>query len=262
MYGKFRLVILDYPKTTIRNSDTKQALSDMLCAKQANFERSSLRYVPMSGLDMVSTHFLIYDVTNLFSSKPILAIRTCFEQRVKSHDLTLPIDEYISIAPESYQQKFERFRRNNFPLVDCNAWFVDPDYGFSKTSTSLSEIAYFMVITFILRKNYSNWVGATNERFKASRWASKTGYFEDGLIFTHHKVKDPHKLLLIDSFDYQWLHSCVQKYGHLLEQAYEIFPETMPDGETLLPLKQIFEKISNKQFEGISQYTESQKLAL
>lgn len=243
MFENFRAVILDYPKLTLRNEDSKKAFSDMLFSKQMNFERSSIRYVPMSGLDMISTHYMIYDVTNPFHSRPILAIRTCFEDRVKYHDLTLPIDQYIVTAPEDFQSKFRAFRQRNNPLVDCNAWFVDPDYGYSKTNISLSEIAYFMVVSFILRKGYGNWVGATNERFKASRWASKTGYFEDGLIFTHHQVKDPHKLILMESFNYPWLSSCVDKYGELLLKAFEIFPETLPTGEQLVPLAEVYSTI-------------------
>ena len=246
MLENYRLVILDYPKLTLRNEDSRKAFSDMLFAKQMNFERSSVKYIPMSGLDMVSTHYLIYDIRNPFQSKPILAIRTCFEERVRHHDLSLPIDQYIGIAPEGFQRKFATFRSENTPLVDCNAWFVDPEYSYSKTNVSLSEIAYFTVISFILRKGFNNWVGATNERFKASRWASKTGYFEDGLIFTHHQVKDPHKLILINSFNYPWLNSCVEKYGALLHKTFEIFPQETPTTEKLLPISQVFSEIQHR----------------
>ena len=130
--NNFRLVILDYPKLIISDEKAKKVLADMIQAKQINFERSCQDYVPLSGLDMISTHFLIYDTTDIFEPKLILAIRNCYEDRTLRHHFSLPSEEYIKFAPEEYQKAYYEFKKNKEVLVDCNAWFVDPDYSFRR----------------------------------------------------------------------------------------------------------------------------------
>lgn len=224
--NNFKLIILDYPKLTLSQPTTQRVFSEMAISKQLNFERASTDYVSLNALDMISTHYLIYDFANPFAPKPVLAIRTCYENRARLHKLNLPIEDYIPLTPTEYQKKFYNFKHEiNEPLVDCNAHFVDQNYSYSNTGLNLSEIAYFALIVFILRKGYGNWVGATNEKFKASRWAMKTGQCEDGLIFTHPKVEDPHKLLLVTNFNTAWLNECHKLYGHILKDAYEITPD-------------------------------------
>lgn len=243
----FRLVILDYPKLIIRDEATQIAFKDVICTKQINFERASELYVSMNSMDMISTHYLIYDVTNLYKPKLVLAIRTCYENRAKRHKLSLPIEDYIGYAPPIFRKKFELFRQRVGCIVDCNAHFVDPDYTFSKTGLNLSEISYFALMTFIIRKGHGNWVGATNERFKASRWALKTGFCEEGLIFTHPKVEDPHQLLLIDKFNYDWLRMCAAKYGNFVSSALEILaPNYELLGEKLLSYDEVVHSFSRQ----------------
>ena len=72
------------------------------------------------------------------------------------------------------------------------------------TGIPLSEIGYFMLVSHTLKRGFDHWVGATNERFKASRWAELTGDSPQGMIFQHHHVSDPHKLLLIEPLNYNW----------------------------------------------------------
>ena len=112
MSKNLRLVVLDYPKLTIHSQDTKNCLADMIQAKQINFERSDVNYVPMGGLDMVSTHFLIYDMENIYKPKIVLAIRNCYEDRTLRHNLRLPSQDYIGSASQ-VQRAYNGFKRKS-----------------------------------------------------------------------------------------------------------------------------------------------------
>lgn len=243
----FKLVIIDYPKLMLDNSVVKKALSDMIISKQINFKRASSSYISLNSQDMISTHYLIYDVTNIFEPKQVLAIRTCYQNRSQYHKLALPAEDYIQYSPESYQEKFRLFKSRVGNVVDCNAHYVDEDYTFTKTGINLSEIAYYALVMFILRKGFSNWVGATNEKFKASRWASKTGYFEDDLIFTHPKVEDPHKLIMIEKFNESWIYSCHNQYSSFLKEALELVPSV--ENEILMTYDEALSQFMSKPVE-------------
>jgi hypothetical protein len=247
MLENFRLVVLDYPKLTLEDETTKRVFADMIQSKQLNFVRASENYVSLNSMDMISTHYMIYDIKNFYRPKQVLAIRTCYEQRAVRHKLKLPIEEYIDYAPRAYQEKLQRFRSSVDGLVDCNAHYTDPDYTYSKTGINLSEIAYYALVMFILRKGFNNWVGATNEKFKASRWALKTGFCEDNLIFTHPKVEDPHKLLLMGEFNYDWLTECTKKYSNFVRNAVEMLPPLIGLGEKLDSFDLVAEMICQKQ---------------
>ena len=244
----FKLVILDYPKLMLDSSSVKKTLSDMIMNKQINFKRACSSYVSLNAQDMISTHYLIYDVTNIFEPKQVLAIRTCYQSRSFRHKLSLPSQDYIQYAPESYQDKFKLFMGRVGNVVDCNAHYVDEEYTYAKTGINLSEVAYYALIMFILRKGLSNWVGATNERFKASRWASKTGFFEDGLIFTHPKVEDPHKLIMIEKFNEEWLLDCHDKFGFFIKEALELVPHSI-ESEILMSYDEALKNITTKRVE-------------
>ncbi len=220
-----RLVVLDYPKIQIDNPQAKQLLVDMIQSKQKNFERADENYVPMNGLDMISTHFMIYDCTDMYNPKPVLAIRNCYGDRTQKHKLKLPSEEYILHAPKEYQERYYQFKEEKKFLVDCNAWFVDPSYSYKNTGLRLSEIAYFMLVSHTIRRGFDHWVGATNERFKASRWAELTGRSPQGMIFNHPQVDDPHKLLLIDPIDYDWVLKTYQMNKDLYSNRYEVRSE-------------------------------------
>lgn len=244
--NNLRLAVLDYPKLIIQNDIVKLMLADMLQAKQLNFERSDINYVPMSGLDMVSTHFLIYDVSNIYRPKLVLAIRNTYEDRVRRHKLRLPSEEYIQYAPSHLQKRYYEFKASKSTLVDCNAWFVDPDYSFAKTRLPLSEIGYFMLVAHTVKRGFDHWVGATNERFKASRWASLTGRAPEGLEFVHPVVRDPHRLMLVDPLNYAWLMDCLDKYKDLYVHRFEQGPMQDVSGESCLSDQQLEDFLRDK----------------
>ena len=141
-------------------------------------------------------------------------------------------------------------------MVDCNAWFVDPQYSFKKTKLRLSEIAYFVLVLDTLRRGFNHWVGATNEKYKASRWSELTGSSPQGMLFTHPEVKDPHKLLLVHPFDYHWLYKCFEKYGTLYRLRMDIRPSRELSGENSLKdgeLYSLVERSAKMQFADIGE---------
>lgn len=220
---KFRAVILDYPLKTIdQNPLVGQILGDVIRAKQVGFLQTEPNFVVMDKHDMIGTHFLIYDVENPFQPKLILAIRNTYEERAKRHGVPLPIEGYIHLAGEPAVQKLIELRKRVGPLVDCNAWFVNPNYSFKTSGLKLSEVAFLMVTSFILRKGQNHFVGATNERYNASRWVRVAGHFPEGLEFVHPAVPDRHCVTLVDQFNYDWFARSMQEYGQLINESFEI----------------------------------------
>ncbi len=243
MGQNLRLVILDYPKLMLDQDAVRRAFADMIVVKQKNFARTSESYVSMGPLDMISTHFLIYDQTQVYEPRLAGGFRCCWGNRTRYHKLSLPIEEYITYAPIEYRKKFEEFRSTRPVIVDGNAWFVDPEYTYSKSGLRLSELIYTAFVQFIVRKGFDHYVGAANEKYKASRWAMPTGYTRDGMIFTHPKVPDPHKLLLFEHLNYEWLYDCSMKYAEFISQRVEVKPETYPTPETTMSVEDAVELI-------------------
>ena len=248
MYKNLRLVVLDYPKLIIRDDKAMKILADMVQAKQINFERSDETYVPLGGLDMISTHFMIYDTTDMLSPKPILALRNCYEDRCKKHNIPLPIDYYIEHTPPEMKKKFLEFKKNKPLIVDCNAWFVDPNYSFKATGWPLSDIGFFMVAMHIFRRRLDHLVGIANERFKASRWVEPIGEFPKGMLFKHPMVGVDHLLILLEPFNKDWFVESYKKYGELFKKRYEVAPDNSISKENLLSdieMEKLIEKWSD-----------------
>lgn len=241
--SNLRLVILDYPKKTLADETTKQLFADMLQIKQINFQRTSDSYICMGPLDMISTHTMIYDTTDIYKPKLVLAMRACYEDRAKQHKLSLPIEEYNSYLPLQGQKNYAKFRNQKKNLVDCNAWFVDPDYSFSKTGLKLSDVGFFATALYILRTGNDHLCGCSNERYKASRWVKTIGDLVEPVEFIHPKVPDPHDLILINHFSKSWLQRCFKDYGSFVENAFEQVPTT----EKLLSLSEIRAKIESEE---------------
>lgn len=239
MFKNLRLVVLDYPKLIIKDKTTKNVLGDIIQGKQLGFERASKEYVPMSALDMVSSHFLIYDTSDIFSPKLIVAIRNCYEDRAQKHNLPLPYEDYIQYASLEVQKKHAKFRKNKECIVDCNALFVDPNYSRSKTGLPLTEIAWFMAISHMLKRKMHHFVGFTNEKFKASRLIEPIGHFPKDMMFDHPKVKTPHLIILCEPFKFEWLNKCWNDYGDMYKNRIEYKPESSLSGEELLKDKEL-----------------------
>lgn len=234
-----RAAILDYPLKTIEFMDSsRKMLGDVMTQKQIGFFQTSQSYVVMDKHDMIGTHFILYDATNVYDPKIVLAIRNTYENRVRAHGLSLPIEDYIHLGGDPAVEALNRFRLKNGPLVDCNAWFVDTNWSKKNSGLNLSEIGFLLVTTFIHRLGFNHVVGTTNEKYKASRWIRMIGEFQEGLGYNHPTIGDPHCIALVDPMNREWMANSLRKYKDIVFQAHEILGE--PD--RVLPLSQIFEE--------------------
>ena len=241
--NNFRLVTLDYPKNLVGNETAMKLFIDMIRSKQAGFERTDKNLVTMDSLDAISTHILIYDTQDIFTPKPVAAMRICYENRTKRHNQLLPIEKYSKALPPEGIQRLATFKENKPILVDCNAWFVDPGYTFSKSGLALSDLAFFSTILFIMRKKFNHVAGCTNERYKASRWANHIGNIVEPVMFIHPSVPDPHRLMLIDGFSQDWLLQCFDKYRGIINNIFEVTPKAVFIEEPLLSVNDVYEKL-------------------
>lgn len=242
--SKFRLVILDNAKEQLDNPIAKKIIADMVFVKQKNFLRTDPNYVVTDKHDMIGTHYLIYDTTELLDPQLVFAIRTTFLARAKAHRIETPLMSLMPQLKKPLQEAFKSFQEKHPGIVDCNAWFVDPRYSKKNSGLSLSDLGYFMVCTHVLRSGFDNIVGCTNESYNASRWVEKVGSSPKGLIFEHPVVKSPHMMMLVENFNIGHFKKVYDHYKDLIEDIYEVFPAS--EGEGITPLATYFEEVCAK----------------
>lgn len=229
--GPFRLVILDNVKQQLENSVAKEIYADVIFEKQKNFLRTDTQYVVTDKHDMIGTHYLIYDTKNFFQPQLVFAIRTTFLKRAQEHRLETPLMNLMNSLGAGLKDAFNDFRqRHGEDLVDCNAWFVDPEYSKKNSGLNLSDIGYFLVCMNLLRGGYDHFVGCTNEQFRASRWLESVGSMPPGLLFVHPAVPQTHRLILMENFNLHHFYQIYQTYQDLFENVFECRPES--DSET------------------------------
>lgn len=222
--SKFRMVIIDNAKAQLENPTAKKIMSDIVFVKQKNFLRSEPNYVVTDKHDMIGTHYLIYDTTELLDPKLIFAIRTTFLTRAVQHRIDTPLLSLVSRLELPLQNAFNQFNARHKNIVDCNAWFVDPDYSKKNSGLNLSDLGYLMVCTHILRTGENHFVGCTNEKFNASRWLEHVGTMPKGLIFEHPAVKSPHMLILMENFNMPHFAKVYEENKDLVNEIYEVLP--------------------------------------
>jgi hypothetical protein len=224
--SKFRMVVLDYAKEQLENKTAQKIMSDLVFTKQINFLRSEPNYVVTDKHDMIGTHYMMYDVTNLYEPKLIFAIRTTYLSRSTQHRIETPLLSLVPKLDLPLQKLFHDFERRHPELVDCNAWFVDPNYSKKNSGLNLSDLGYFMVCMNILREGYDCFIGCTNEKFNASRWLEQVGDMPKGHIFEHPAVKSPHMLILMENFNLDHFAKIYEENEQLIENLFEVFPAT------------------------------------
>lgn len=225
--SEFKLVIFDYAKKQIENASAQKALSDLILVKQKNFERTDPDYVVLDKHDMVGTHFMIYETSNLFSPRLIAALRVTYEDRALMHKLKTPLQELMPHLDEKCQRAYQAFRKKHATIADCNSWFVDPNFSLKNSGLRLSDVGYAMVYLQVMRMGFDHIAGCTNEKYKASRWLENIGSFEKGYMFTHPVVPDPHMMILVDSFNEPYLKSVYLDHKEIFDRISEIVPEKM-----------------------------------
>lgn len=231
--SKLRMVILDNAKAQLDNPIAKKIMSDVVFIKQKNFLRSEPNYVVTDKHDMIGTHYLIYDTTELLEPKLVFAIRTTYLNRAEQHRIDTPLLSLVSRLELPLQRAFHQFHDRHKNIVDCNAWFVDPGYSKKNSGLNLSDLGYLMVCTHILRMGENHFVGCTNEKFNASRWLEHVGSMPKGLIFEHPAVKSPHMLILMENFNMPHFAKIYEENKDIVEEIYEVLPEPAVSTEAL-----------------------------
>lgn len=222
--NNFKLVILDYAKVQLNNPNATKALNDLIVIKQKNFERTDPNYVVVDKHDMIGSHFLIYETSNPYTPKLIFAIRNTYEDRAAKHKLKTPFLDLVPLLSTEYQEYFRKYREQQGTIVDCNSWFVDPDYSQKNSGLRLSDIGYVMVYLQLRRMGFNHFVGCTNEKYKAHRWVEHVGDFPKGMTFIHPTVPDPHMVILIEKFNQKFLTDTYHEYKTLFDNIHEIVP--------------------------------------
>lgn len=231
--SRFRLVILDYAKEQLHNPIAQKIISDVVFVKQQNFLRTDPNYVVTDKHDMIGTHYLIYDTSDFLNSKLIFAIRTTLETRSQRHNIETPLMSLVPKLELPLQYAFNKFHERHKEIVDCNSWFVDPQYSKKFSGLNLSDLGYFMVCMHVLRIGGDHIVGCTNETYHASRWLEHVGTTPQGLLFEHPVVKAPHRMLLMENFNMEHFAKVYAEHKDLVDETYEVFPATTD--ETPLP---------------------------
>jgi hypothetical protein len=138
--------------------------------------------------------------------------------------LKIPLEDMIPNAKLPTQEAFRKFKEKNGPLVECNGWFIHPSYSTAISAGSLPDILFFALTTYLARQNVHHFIGATNERFKASRHVARVGAFEDGHLLINPSFPGDHKLTLVDRYHAAWQEECVTRYGQLMRNRIELRP--------------------------------------
>ena len=225
MLENLKLVVFDYPKYLPKNDTNLKILSDLLSTKQESYHLSDERFVSISGLDFIGTHFMVYDVREFFKPKLILSMRNLFESRIQFHKLKMPTEDYLPKLDSMGQEAFKKFKSNKNPFCESGALYIDADYSYKKTGFPLVELGTMMALNHFIKHGVSHFAAATNVTFKSTKWGTAMGYCEKTFIFEHPYISHPHELLLIEGFNFEWLGSMYEKYLPLWKKRVEIRPE-------------------------------------
>lgn len=223
--NNFRLVVLDYAKKQVHDPTVGKILNDIIVTKQINFERANSDYVALDKHDMIGTHYLIYDIGNLFQPRLVAGIRSTYKERAQRHQIQTPILDLLPQLPTKCQIAYREFTLA-YPLTaDCGSLVVNNSYSFKNTGIKLIDICYTMVYLHITRMGYTNILGCTNERFRSSRWLENIGSYVGGLEFVHPMVADPHLLIMIEKFNVPFIKSVCAENEFLFRSMQEFVPE-------------------------------------
>ena len=223
--NSFRLVLLDYAKNQLENPLVQKILGDLIVVKQKNFERTDENYVVVDKHDMIGTHALVYDTSNLYEPKLIFAIRLTYEERALKHRLKTPLQELIPSLDNKCRERLIEYCNQHTQLIDCNSWFVDVNYSQKNSGLRLSDIGFVMVCLHLIRMKFDYMAGCTNEKYKAHRWLENIGGFSKEYTFTHPVVPDEHMLVLIEKFNLPYIQSVYRSNKALFDSLLEVTPK-------------------------------------
>lgn len=242
--SNFQLVILDYALTHIETEATRRALNDLIVMKQKNFQRTDPLYVVTDKHDMIGTHFLIYDTTNLYAPKIVFALRVTYEDRAIKHRMNTPFQDLLPNLSLPLQQAYQNFHKAHPVLVDCNSWCVDPNFSQKTSGLKLSDIGYTMVFLQLSRMGHNHMIGCTNEKYKASRWLENIGTFPKGYEFVHPVVPDIHMMAMVENLNQPHFKSVYLQNKALFDNLFEIIPADAAYVSIAETIQQVFSNVS------------------
>lgn len=220
----FKFIILENPEPILKDKIVQNLLADIIVARQEGYKKASDNYVTLDKLDLIGTHILLCDLSVPYQPKVISGLRLSFNNTCKKYGLHLPMEDNIKYASKQTQVAYEKFKRGASTIVESNSWFIDSEFSFKKTNFDLATIFLNFMVLYLIRKEVTHFMTATNEKFKASRWVD-FGSFIDGYNFIHPAMPDKHKIILMEDYNWDKIYARTEQHIDLYENAFEIFPD-------------------------------------
>lgn len=241
-----RLVILDYAKEQIDDPIAKKILSDLFTVRQKNFERTDPNYIVLDKHDMIGTHALIFDTTDIYQPELIFAMRITFQSRAETHRIKTPVQDLMNHLPQECQFELKAFLDRKKTLIEVNSLFVANPFSFKHSGLRLSDIGFTVAFLQANRMGYNHFVCCPNEKYKAHRLVENIGRFEKSFEFVHPVVADPHLLILVEEFKKPYLRTVYENNIQLFENAIEIAPKNAPYKSIQETIHDLFIESDNK----------------
>lgn len=222
--SQFKLVILDNAIKQLNNPLAQRLLNDLLLARQKNFARTDENYIVLDKHDMIATHALIFDTTNIYSPELIFAMRITFQSRAQVHKVKTPIQDLSATLPIDCQNEIKKHIAEKNNLIEINSLFVDERYTHKNTGLRLPDIGFTAAYLQIARMGYNHFACCPNAKYKAHRLVDPVAQIDYSFDFVHPVVTDPHKLILVNQFKKEYLAEVYKENQSLFDQALEVSP--------------------------------------
>lgn len=222
----FRLVILDYALKQKEKPAAQKLLNDLIFIKQSNFERTDPDYVVMDKHDMIGTHFLIFETSDIYSPRLIYGTRVTYSSRAKNHKIKTPLQDLHPYLSTEAQTELSEFTVRNPELIEVNSLFVEDGLSARKSNMHFSDIGFAMIYLHLARMGLGHFAGCANEKYKAHRLVKEIGFLKNnrGYLFDHPVVRFPHMLVMIEKFNVDYLNGVIQKHLNLFENMMDVSP--------------------------------------
>ena len=223
----FRLVLLDHAKLQLDKPIVKKILGDLVVSKQKNFERTDENYITLDKHDMLGSHVLIYDTSDIYEPKLIFTVRITYQDRAEVCKLKTPVQELYADLNDSCKKALDQFLLRYPSLVECNSLFMEPGYSSGRTGIHFTDVGFAVACAQLLSRGYDYFVGCPNAKFKTQRFVEPFGSFPQDYTFIHPKIPDQHMLVLLENFKLDYVWSVYKKHQSLLDSMLWVTPNNI-----------------------------------
>lgn len=222
----FKLVIMDYTLKQNQLPLAQKLLNDIIFVKQKNFERTDPNYIVMDKHDMIGTHFLVFETSDIYDPRLIYGTRVTYSSRAKTHKMKTPLQELRPHLGSEAQQALLEFASQNPELIEVNSLFVEDGLSARKSNMHFADIGFAMIYLHLARLGFGHFAGCANEKYKAHRLVKDIGFLKNnrGYEFEHPVVQNPHMLVMIEKFNVEYLNSVILKHLNLFENLLDVVP--------------------------------------